>query len=65
VNQPAYALFNANTSWKPAGANMKFEAWVRNLTNKTYISSTFLQDSADIVGYGWKRTFEATVNYSF
>jgi iron complex outermembrane receptor protein len=65
INQPAYAVINAATSWKPAGTNLKFEAWVRNLTDKTYISSTFLQDSADIVGYGWKRTFGGTVNYSF
>jgi iron complex outermembrane receptor protein len=65
INQPAYALINASTSWKPAGTNVKFEAWVKNLTDKTYISSTFLQDSADIVGYGWKRTFGGTVNYSF
>jgi len=65
VNQPAYALVNANTSWRPAGSNYKFEAWVKNLTNKTYISSTFLQDSADVVGYGWKRTFGVSVSYSF
>jgi iron complex outermembrane receptor protein len=65
INQPAYALLNARTSWKPAGANYKVEAWVKNLTNKDYISSTFIQDIADVVGYGWKRTYGVTLNYSF
>jgi len=65
INQPSYALINANTSWRPANSNLRFEAWVKNLANKTYISSTFIQDSADVVGYGWKRTFGVTVGYSF
>jgi iron complex outermembrane receptor protein len=65
VNQPAYALINATTSWRPAGSNYKLELWVKNLTDKTYISSTFPQDSADVVGYGWKRTYGASVNYAF
>jgi iron complex outermembrane receptor protein len=65
INQPAYALVNATTSWKPAGTNYRFEAWVKNLTNKDYISSVFIQDVADIVGYGWKRTYGASINYTF
>jgi iron complex outermembrane receptor protein len=65
VSQPAYALINANTSWKPAGTNYRFEAWVKNLTNKEYVSSVFIQDVADIVGYGWKRTYGVSVNYTF
>jgi iron complex outermembrane receptor protein len=65
INQPAYALVNATTSWKPAGSNYRFEAWVKNLTNKDYISSVFIQDVADIVGYGWKRTYGVSLNYTF
>jgi iron complex outermembrane receptor protein len=65
VRQGPYGLVNAQLSYAPHGSGVRVEAWVKNLTNKDYISSTFLQNVADIVGYGPKRTFGATLNYAF
>jgi iron complex outermembrane receptor protein len=65
VHQPAYALANATAAFTPHGTNVRLEAWVKNLANKTYISSTFVQAVSDVVGYGPKRTYGVTATYSF
>jgi iron complex outermembrane receptor protein len=65
INQPAYALFNAQASFQPHGSAVKISVWGKNLTDKDYISSTFIQNTADVVGYGTPRTYGVELNYSF
>jgi iron complex outermembrane receptor protein len=65
VKQSAFALVNAQAFWQPRGAKWKVGAWVKNLTDEDYISSAFLQTTADIVGYGPPRTYGVEVDYSF
>jgi iron complex outermembrane receptor protein len=65
VHQGPYGLVNAQASFQPAGQNYKVEVWGKNLTNKDYISSTFIQNIADVVGYGPPRTYGVTLSYSF
>jgi len=65
VHQGPYGLVNAQVSFKPHDSNIKIEAWVKNLTDKDYVASTFIQNIADVVGYGPPRTYGATVSYTF
>jgi iron complex outermembrane receptor protein len=65
IHQGPYGLANAQVSWQPAGQNYKIGAWVKNLTDKKYVSSTFIQAVADLVGYGPQRTYGVTLDYAF
>jgi iron complex outermembrane receptor protein len=65
VHQGPYGMANAQVSFKPRDTKYKVELWVKNLTNKDYISSTFIQNVADVVGYGPPRTYGATLSYAF
>ncbi|HEY3695852.1 TonB-dependent receptor [Phenylobacterium sp.] len=65
VHQGPYGLANARVSFKPRGSNFRVEAWVKNLTDKDYISSTFIQNVADVVGYGPQRTYGVSLDYTF
>jgi iron complex outermembrane receptor protein len=65
VHQGPYGLVNAQMSFKPQGTNFKVGVWAKNLTNKDYISSTFIQSVGDVVGYGPQRTYGVSLDYSF
>jgi iron complex outermembrane receptor protein len=65
VHQGPYGLANAQVSFKPRDTNYKVGLWVKNLTNKDYISSTFIQAVGDVVGYGPQRTYGVSLDYAF
>jgi iron complex outermembrane receptor protein len=65
VHQGPYGIVNARMSWQPRDCHIRAEAWVKNLLDKDYISSTSLQNISDIVGYGRPRTYGVTLNYAF
>jgi iron complex outermembrane receptor protein len=65
VHQGPYGLANAQVSFKPRDTNYKVGLWVKNLTNKDYISSTFVQAVGDVVGYGPQRTYGVSLDYAF
>jgi outer membrane receptor protein involved in Fe transport len=65
VHQGPYGIVNARMSWQPRDSHIRAEAWVKNLLDKDYISSTSLQNISDIVGYGRPRTYGVTLNYAF
>jgi iron complex outermembrane receptor protein len=65
IYQPAYALINGSLAFEPRDSRTRVEVWVKNLANKDYIASTFIQAVSDVVGYAPPRTFGLSLTYSF
>lgn len=66
IRQPSYAQVNLRAGFAPAAfEGFKISAWVKNLTNKAVIQSSFIWDLADGVYYAPPRTYGVTLGYSY
>jgi iron complex outermembrane receptor protein len=65
ISQRPYGLLNAQLSWRIRSTEVELSVWGKNLTDATYISSSFSQPVADVVGYGPRRTFGVNLVYEF
>jgi iron complex outermembrane receptor protein len=65
VQQPAYATLGARASFEPTGTRLTLYVWGKNLTNRAYFNTTFLNNSSDGVTYAPPRTYGAGLSYQF
>jgi iron complex outermembrane receptor protein len=65
VSQKPYTTVNAQASFEPAGSNLRFSVWGKNLTDKNYFISVYEDATTDGAGYAPPRTFGVDVTYKF
>ena len=60
-----YGTISAQLGFTPADSGARFGVYVRNLTNKAYVTSTTLSAQGDTYGYGAPREIGVSVGYKF
>jgi iron complex outermembrane receptor protein len=65
VQQPPYATLAARAGFTPAGTKLTAYLWGKNLTNRAYFSTTFLNNSSDAVSYAAPRTYGVGLTYRY
>lgn len=60
-----YATISAQVGYTPVDSGARFGLYVRNLTNKAYVTSTTLSAQGDTYGYGAPREIGASLSYQF